>query len=174
MKKTKLKYFAKIIYVCIAKHLPSSYVKLNRVSYILRNWCAKNICEDCGKNINIGRGAIISSRLKIGNNSGIGDNCEMHGTICIGDNVLMAPEVVIYTRNHNFMDKSLTIIQSGVSEEQPVIIGNDVWIGRRVMIMPGVTVGDGAVIAAGGVVVKDVPPYSLVGGVPAKVIKNRI
>ena len=57
--------------------------------------------------------------------------------------------------------------------KHPVVIGNDVWIGDRVIIMPGVHVGDGSIIAAGAVVTHDVPPYTIVGGVPAKVIKSR-
>lgn len=67
----------------------------------------------------------------------------------------------------------VNILEQGTDEDKPVYIGNDVWIGRRAMIMPGVHIGDGAVIAAGGIITKDVPPYSVVGGVPAKVIKYR-
>lgn len=58
-------------------------------------------------------------------------------------------------------------------EKYSVVIGNDVWIGKRAMILEGVTIGDGAIVAAGAVVVKDVPPYAIVGGVPAQVIKYR-
>lgn len=61
----------------------------------------------------------------------------------------------------------------GMTEKRKVTIGNDVWIGQRVMIMPGVTIGDGCIIAAGAVVTKDIPPYSIAGGVPARVLKSR-
>ncbi len=164
---------AKTLYICIAKNLPQSYLKINRVSFALRNWCARNICERCGKAINVGKGAVFSSKLVIGDNSGIGDRCELLGRVSIGNNVLMAPEVIIYTRNHNFSDRNKTILEQGTGAEQPVFIADDVWIGRRAMILPGVNIGEGAVIAAGAVVVKDVPPYAVVGGVPARVIKYR-
>lgn len=62
----------------------------------------------------------------------------------------------------------------GTEEKKMVTIGNDVWIGQRVTIMPGVTIGDGCIIATNAVVTKDVPPYSVVGGVPAKVLKSRL
>ena len=61
-----------------------------------------------------------------------------------------------------------------MTKPEPVSIGDDCWLGRRVMVMPGVTIGDGCVIAAGAVVTKDIPPYSVAGGVPARVIKNRL
>lgn len=163
------KILGKVVYIIIASHLPQSYLKINIVSHKLRSWCGKMIFEESGKNIGIGRGAKISSKIKIGNNSGIGENCCLYGKINIGDNVLMGPEVVIYTKNHNYMQKDKLILEQGTTEEEEVNIGNDVWLGRRAMIMPGVTIGNGTVVAAGAVVTKDTPEYSIVGGVPAKV-----
>ena len=61
----------------------------------------------------------------------------------------------------------------GMKERLPIVIGNDVWIGRRVIIMPGVKISDGCIIGAGAVVTKDVPPYCVVAGVPAKIIRRR-
>lgn len=168
-----IKYLiAKIIYKGIATHLPSSYIKMNDFSYKLRNILAKYILAYCGENISIGRHAIISNKVYLGTNSGIGNNCELYGEIHIGDNVLMAPEVIMYTVNHNYQKNKL-ILEQGVDDEKPIFIGNDVWIGRRCMIMPGCHIGDGVVIGAGAVVTKDIPPFAIIGGVPARIIKFR-
>ena len=86
----------------------------------------------------------------------------------------MGPEVVFYTRGHRFDRTDITMIEQGSTESEPITVGNDVWIGRRVIIMPGVNIGDGCVIGAGAVVTKDIPAYSVVGGVPAKIIKSRL
>ena len=85
----------------------------------------------------------------------------------------MGPEVIVYTTGHKFDRTDIPMMEQGSTEERPVSIGNDVWIGRRVMIMPGVTIGDGCVIGAGAVVTKDIPPYNVAGGVPARVLKSR-
>ena len=86
----------------------------------------------------------------------------------------MGPDVVILTLNHEYSDIHKPIGWQGMKPRKKVTIGNDVWLGQRVMIMPGVTIGNGSIVAAGAVVTKDIPPYSIVGGVPAKVLKNRI
>ena len=78
----------------------------------------------------------------------------------------------IFSENHNFDKLDVPIKNQGVTKLKTVI-GNDVWIGANVSIMAGVNIGDGCVIAAGAVVTKDIPAHSIVGGVPAKVIKNR-
>lgn len=165
--------FWKIIYKGIATKLPDSYSRLNAFSWWLRKICARKILKKAGNHICVGRHAKISERVSIGENSGIGRNCELYGEVIIGDNVLMASDVVIYTQNHEYINKNIPIIKQGTTEEKKVIIGNDVWICRRAMIMPGVIVGDGAVIAAGAVVTKNVEPYAIVGGVPAKKIGER-
>ena len=110
--------------------------------------------------------------IKIGNNSSIGVRSQVRGPLTIGNNVMMGPEVVIFTSNHRFDRLDVTMDhQGGVTN--PVVIGNDVWIGQRSMIMAGVSIGNGVVIAAGSVVTKDIPDYAVVGGVPAKVLKYR-
>ena len=85
----------------------------------------------------------------------------------------MGTDVTIITRNHRFDRTDIPMMEQGFEEERPVYIGNDVWIGDRVLILPGVHIGDGSIIAAGAVVTKDVPPYSIVAGVPAKKIRDR-
>lgn len=123
--------------------------------------------------MNIERGAIFSPEVGIGDNSGIGINCELYGPVSIGNGVMMGPEVVIYTSEHRHDRIDIPMWQQGISEVEPVVIGNDVWIGRRVIILPGVKIGEGCIIGAGAVVTKDMPPYSIIGGVPAQILKYR-
>lgn len=84
----------------------------------------------------------------------------------------MGPDVTILTHTHNIERTDIPMGQQGMRVSE-VVIGNDVWIGMRVIIMPGVKVGDGVVIGAGAVVTKDVPDFAIVGGVPAKIIRYR-
>jgi acetyltransferase-like isoleucine patch superfamily enzyme len=119
-------------------------------------------------------GSAIGEGLKIGNNSSIGPYSYIgcSGYIEIGDNVMMSPRVSIYAENHLFDRPDLTIKEQGVKREF-VKIEDDCWIAANTVILAGVTIGRGSIIAAGSVVTKDIPPFSVVGGVPAKVIKSR-
>lgn len=112
--------------------------------------------------------------LKIGNNSSIGPYSYIgcSGYIEIGDNVMMSPRVSIYSENHNFSNPEIPMIEQGVTRSF-VKIEDDCWIAANSVILAGVTIGKGSVIAAGSIVTKDVPPYSIVAGNPAKVIKSR-
>ncbi len=112
--------------------------------------------------------------LKIGDNSGVGINCEIYGPVTIGKNVMMGPEVVIYTSGHKHNRTDIPMIEQGAETEREVNIGDDVWIGRRAIILPGVKIGNGCIIGAGAIVTKDIPDYSVAVGVPAKVVKNRL
>lgn len=166
-------------YVCrflffLFRNLPSSQNKLfGKFSKKLRSFAAKGFIKKCGKNVNIEHGAVISSKLSIGDNSGVGIDCVCGGELIIGNDVMMAPECIIIPRNHEYSDVNIPMRLQGYKVEEPCVIGDDVWIGRRVMIMPGVTIGKGAIIAAGAVVTKDIPDFAIAGGVPAKVIKYR-
>ena len=125
------------------------------------------------RNVNFEHGAHFDSDLTIGDFSGVGIDCNVGGSVTIGDHVMMGPECVLLSHNHRFDRLDIPMCQQGFSEEQPIHIGNDVWIGTRAIILPGVTVGDHSVVGAGAVVTKDVPPYAVVGGVPAKILKMR-
>ena len=155
------------------RHLPPSTKFGGKLFKKMRAFAAKGFVRKCGKNVNIEHGASISSKLSIGDNSGIGIDCICGGELTIGNDVMMGPECVIISRNHEFSDTTIPMRLQGYKEDEPCVIGDDVWIGRRVMIMPGVTIGNGVVIAAGAVVTKDVPDYAIVGGVPARIIKYR-
>lgn len=168
-----MKHIYRILF-CIFRYLPPSRNgMIGKFSKELRAITAKGFIKKCGKNVNIEHGAVISSKLSIGDNSGVGVNCACGGELTIGKDVMMGPECVIFSRNHEFSDPNIPMRLQGYRKPEPCVIGDDVWIGRRVMIMPGVTIGNGAIIAAGAVVTKDVPPFAIVGGVPAKVLKFR-
>ena len=158
----------------ICKILPASQKRLRgKISKKLRAFFAKGFIKHCGKNVNIEHGAVISSKLSIGDNSGVGIDCVCGGEVTIGNDVMMAPECVIFSRNHEFSSTDIPMRLQGYRDSEPCVIGDDVWIGRRVMIMPGVTIGSHSVIAAGAVVTKDVPEWAVVAGVPARVVKYR-
>lgn len=161
-------------YYIIARNLPSSAVPYNLGAKYLRRLFVKGMTDKCGKNVNIEHGAFLASGkgIEIGNNSGIGLNCRVAGPLSIGDDVMMAPGVMIFTQNHETSDLSIPM-RLQTAPKKKVTIGNDVWIGANAIILPGVTVGDGAIIAAGAIVTKDVSPYAVVGGNPAKFIKSR-
>ena len=124
---------------------------------------------------NIEHGACFGTGkgLWMGKASGLCVNCQIQRPCHIGDYVLMGPDVVILTSNHKSDRLDLPIGAQGMTDSRKVTIGNYVWIGQRVLIMPGVTIGDGCIIAAGAVETKDVPSYSVVGGVPARILKSR-
>ena len=110
---------------------------------------------DCGKNIHLGKGVFINS----------GCQFQDQGGITIGDGTLVGPKTVIATLNHGFKASERHAL-----DPKPVVIGKKVWIGANCTILPGVTIGDNAIIAAGAVVTKDVEENTIVGGVPAKKI----
>ena len=117
-----------------------------------------------------------NSEIKIGSNittnSNVMINARGKGKILIGDNVLIGPNVVIRSNNHNYEDIELPIIKQNMTEGE-IIIKDDVWIGSNCVILPNCILGKGAIVAAGGVVTKDVLPFTIVGGVPAKIIGYR-
>lgn len=86
---------------------------------------------------------------------------------------MMGPECYIYTRNHAFSRTDIPMREQGMQDFKPVTIGNDVWIGARVTILPGVKIGNGCIIGAGSVVTKDLPNFAIGGGNPARVLKYR-
>lgn len=118
---------------------------------------------------NSGPSHMRRSGLRIGAHTRINRNCclDARGSLMIGDNVSISPEVTVLTLQHFYNDPQFA------DDARPVTIENHVWIGSRAIIMPGVTIGRGAVIAAGAVVTKSVPSLAIVGGVPARPIGQR-
>ncbi len=163
-----------VMYYFWARHLPGSDVPYSMGSKKIRAFFARRMFTSMGKNVNIEHGAFFASGkdISIGDNSGLGLNCRVAGPLSIGNDVMMAPNVSIYTQNHE-TENIYRPMRLQTAEKKKVTIGNDVWIGANAIILPGVTVGDGAIIAAGAVVTKDVPEFAVVGGNPAKIIKTR-
>lgn len=163
------------MYYGFAQYLPKSTSLFGGAFKSIRRMLAKGIFLRCGRNVNLENKAYFGTgkNISIGDNSGISTRCELYGTITIGKDVMMAPEVIIFTWNHKFDRTDIPMRLQGLGKVEPVVIEDDVWIGQRVIIMPGVTVGKGSIIAAGSVVTKSVDRYSIVGGVPAKLIKKR-
>jgi maltose O-acetyltransferase len=162
-------------YAVVARWLPASSNPAGAVWRNTRRVIAAPLFASAGKDINIEHGAYFGdgSQVSIGDRSGIGINCRIHGPVVIGRDVMMGPDVVILARNHEHSDPTRPMIDQGYSANATVTIGNDVWIGTRAIILPGVTVHDGAIVGAGAVVTKDVPAGAVVVGNPAKVIRQR-
>jgi acetyltransferase-like isoleucine patch superfamily enzyme len=107
----------------------------------------------------------------IGDHTRVGLHNTIIGPVRIGNHVNLAQGITVTALNHNFEDTNKRIDEQGISTN-PVIIEDDIWIGANAVILPGITIGHHSVVAAGAVVTKDVPPHSLVAGVPAKIMKQ--
>ena len=143
----------------------------------------RKLARECGKNVYFGHKADVAgwNNLHIGNDVSIGNNCNFMTTkaeIFIGDHVMFAPNVRVVTGNH-VIDNPRKFMTEFKDEDkrdkddQNIIFEGDNWIGVNATILKGVTIGYGAVVGAGAVVTKDVEPYGIVGGNPARLIKRR-
>jgi len=169
-----MRKFWLLLYYGFAQYVPAPYSSA-ALGNRLRGYVCSKLFRHVGKNVDIRHRIYFGpgSRISIGDYSGIGDDSILgqDAEITIGNNVMIGPQLMIYTANHKIGRQQLLREQGSV--HAPVTIEDDVWIGGRVIILPGVTIHTGAVVAAGAVVNRDVPPYAIVGGVPAKVIKYR-
>lgn len=162
----------------------SNHIKLGHGVYIdegaYLHACPQGI--EIGENTIVMHGAVLHvynfrdmphSRIKIGKDSLIGEYSVIRGQggVTIGDRVYTSPFTQIIAVNHVFDDPNRPFIEQGITAEG-IVIEDDVWLGAGAVITDGVRVGRGAVVAAGAVVTKDVPPHTVVGGVPAKPIKS--
>ncbi len=164
------------LYYGFAQFLPeSSSIVCGKACKKIRQILVRKIFKRCGLNVNIERKAYFGSgrNIEIGDNSGIGVNCNIPSNTIIGDNVMMGPNCYILSANHKFSDTNTPMILQGHVEQKQTRIGNDIWIGRDVLMTPGRIISDGTIVGAGCVLTKDFPEYSIVGGNPATLIRNR-
>jgi acetyltransferase-like isoleucine patch superfamily enzyme len=139
--------------------------------HFIRRACLRILGSKIAKDVGLYRGFEVRSpwKLSIGANSIIGHNAllDARSGLTIGENVNLSNEVMIWSLHHDYNDPDFAAIGA------PVIIEDYAWLCSRCIILPGVTIGKGAVVAAGAVVSRNVLPYTVVGGIPAKVIASR-
>ena len=145
-------------------------------------WCGDmrniHIWKIRRKAIKVGKELVVSGKSKVNSNTIIGDNVELYGVkvfgkgkLTIGAHTIIAGECKIITQNHNYEGERIPYDDSFILKE--VTIGSFVWIGTDVLILPGTTIGEGAIIQGGSVVHGEIPPYAIAGGNPAKVFAYR-
>jgi acetyltransferase-like isoleucine patch superfamily enzyme len=138
-----------------------------------------------GGRVTVGDGSVIragamllpsSGFISIGNKTSINHSTVINGQggVTIGNCVMVAAFVAMFAANHNFDDPALPILEQGTTTKGGIRIEDDVWIGTHAVILDGVVIGRGSVIGAGAVVTKNVPPYSVMMGVPAKRVRSRL
>lgn len=163
-------------YYAFLQHLPMQPMPGYKLGYSLRQWAVKHILGNrCGKNIIVKDHCYFGngSRLTVGDRSQLGQNARLGGTITLGNDVIMGPDVVMMATSHEFARTDIPINRQGAKPEEPIIIGNDCWIGTRVIVLPGVHIGNSCIVAAGAVVTHSFPDNCILGGVPAKILKVR-
>lgn len=173
-----IKYLFLILYYGFGRYLPPSHSKyIGKTCKYIRYILCKNIFSKCGKNVNVERLAYFGTGkfIEIGDNSGIGVNCKIHNNSIIGTNVMMGPNCFMQESSHAFNRTDIPMSDQGsIDCLIKVIIENDIWIGRDVMILGNRIIKTGSIIGARTVLTKDFPEYSIVGGNPSKLIRSRI
>ena len=132
----------------------------------------KRVAKSCGNDLTVNGYSYVTSNSCLGNNVNF-NGMKIQGTakVAIGDNFHSGIECMIITDSHNYEGNAIPYDDTVISKD--VIIEDNVWLGNRVIVLPGVTIGEGAIVQAGSVVVSDIPKYAIAGGHPAKVFKSR-
>lgn len=166
---------ALVLYYAVARHLPESYSFLDVGCRWLRGRLVQTIFDAAGQDLDIQKGVSFGRGrgIRVGSHSGIGISSHLQGPLTIGNFVMIGPETIVYTRGHQTKDLDVPMGRQGDTTPRPVIIGDDIWIGTRVIILPGVHIGSHSIIGAGAVVTHDIPEYAVAAGTPARVIKDR-
>jgi acetyltransferase-like isoleucine patch superfamily enzyme len=163
-----------IFYYAVIQHLPHS--RLIGFCNTVRVWYVAKILKimPYDSKTKLEPNVYLSNTLgtRIGINCRINENVFIQQAI-IEDEVLIAPNVAILSTSHKHQKTDISIVNQGDTDPQPPTIKKGAWLGRNVVIMPGVIIGEGAIVGAGAVVTKNVEAFTVVGGVPAKLIKKR-
>jgi maltose O-acetyltransferase len=169
-----IKNISAAIYYLLAQHLPNSNVPGGKIFSACRSFLLGRFARRLGREIILESRVYFGSGrdIEIGSRVHINEECWIRN-VSIGDTVMIAPRVMILISGHNTERTDVPMMDQGPRHYPQTIIEDDVWIGAQAIILPGVRIGRGAIIAAGAVVTKDVEPYAVVGGNPARVIKRR-
>jgi acetyltransferase-like isoleucine patch superfamily enzyme len=165
----KIKLAFSSLWFAFLLFLPDEFSEF-RVRYYNRKGCKINRKASISSNVR------IKGKFEMGYGSSVAQNCSISGEkagVFIGENVMIAPNVVIVAFNHGFDNIEIPMVKQ-TNNEAPVIIENNVWIASNCTIGKGVRIGEGSIIGANSFVNKDVAPYSIIGGVPAILIRSRI
>lgn len=167
------RFLSLLLYYFVGIRLPGSSVTSLGTSFRAR--LCKRIFTSIGEGVNIAPGVRFGrgGRLSIGDRSGMGENSYIvcMNNVIIGSDVMMGPEVMILTGGHGYSAPDVKLTDQSITTA-PVVIGDDVWIGARAIILPGVTIGNRSIVGAGSVVTKNVASNTVVAGNPAKYIKD--
>lgn len=177
----------------VARNLPGGAGRKVRAFLLRRQLaaCGANLNVGIGvrmagfENIEVGRDVTIGNYATLTANGGrirIGDNVHINrsnlinavpnGDVLIGSDILFAPNVLLNASTHNYTSTEIPVIRQG-TRGADIVLEDDIWFGANVVVLPGVRIHAHSILAAGAVVTKDVPPYVVVGGVPARIIKRR-
>ena len=150
-------------------NISSFFNALKRKYYTFR---VKRVSKSCGNDLTVNNYSYITPKTNLGNNVNF-NGMKIQGTanVIIGDNFHSGIECMIITDSHNYEGEAIPYDDTVISKD--VVIEDNVWLGNRVIILPGVRIGEGAIIQAGSVVVNDIPKYAIAGGHPAKVFSSR-
>jgi len=177
MKKNKSLYsiIYYFIYYSFACHLPRGdrWKIIGRISTRIRVFICKRLFRKTSGNFSVGKGVdfcYLGHLISLDKHANLGHFLQIkgNGKVNFGKHISMGNDIIIITQNHKYSKDTYDGYVVG-----DVVIGDYVWIGDRAIILQGVNIGEHAIIAAGAVVTKDVPPYAIVGGNPAKIIKMR-
>ncbi len=167
-----MRMLAYFLYLAVFRHTPEDYRPYALFFPWIRNRLVGLFTDACGRQVRVKSNAEVSPYIRIGDRSELGTRCMIQSGVVIGNDVIMGPDVKIFTRNHRIDDTGRPVRDQG-KQQGAVTIGNDVWIGANVVVLPGVSIGDHAVLAAGAIVTRNVPEWTIVGGNPARPIRDR-
>lgn len=171
-----MRAFWLFLYYFVASKLPGSPLPGSGFGMWLRCLCVRHIFKRVGRDVTVHSSVSFGSGVDvvIGDFSSLNATCSISNDTVIGNDVMMGPSVLVLSGSHDFTRTDISMREQGALPRRPVVIGDDVWIGARCILLPGVKVGSHSIIGSGSVVTKNVPEWTIVGGNPARAIRHRL